>query len=651
MKCCVRVVAVSLAWLVASLVPALPHGGTYRGPGGGIGPGGPAGPSTPGGSGGGGGPATGASDAAGDLTAWQQWWALNRDGYLELRAALIEGGDSLSRSDAFFLGNHGPTTPDPNRPTPEFVRDHVVPVLLGMLAKESSPDVVTALIFALARIGELQSHDVATALAARIGSANQEISETAVLGLGLLADPKSSADLVALLTDSPAGRKLTGRDDVPTRTRAFAAYGLGLLGRNATNADVRRFVVHHLSSALDADVSASYDVRVACIVSLGLVPLEPFASPRKDAPPTASRADQIAFLTGYLGDARQPESVRIFVPVALARLAGEDSALRPEVTSTCCNILSSGVAASPAMHQSAIMALGISADGDDDPIDIRARNLLRHERTQGDRLARRLALISIARSAGRCGVGTGWQPVLDEARAFLGAELARGTTPERPWVGLALGILERGVLQSGGTASTLTRTELIAAISDYPSPVEAGAYALGLGLFAGQNAGKMLLDLLEVTHDDQVRSQVAVALGLARIRAGIEPLRKLAIDARYQPNLLRETSIGLGLLGDKAISPVLVDMLHDAVGLSAQAAIATALGYVGDGRAIDPLIAMALDPSRSKGCQAFAVVAVGLICDRRLLPWNTMIAADVNYWLPPSTLLDPLASTGVLDIL
>jgi HEAT repeat protein len=647
MKICVRLAVMSLAWLLGSLVPALPHGGTYRGPGGGIGPGGPAGPSTPGG-GAGGGPSTGAADAAGDLTAWQQWWALNRDGYLGLRAALIEGGDSLSRSDAFFQGQ---TAVDPHRPTPEFVRDHVVPVLLESLAKESSPDVVTALIFALARIGEGQSGVVAAALTPHIASANQEISETAVLGLGLLADPRSSADLVALLSDSPAGRKLAHRDEVPTRTRAFAAYGLGLLGRNATNADVRRFVVHHLSSALEADTSSSYDVPVACIVSLGLVPLEPLVSQGKDLSPTASRSDQIAFLEHYLADGKKPESVRIFVPVALARLAGSEGPLRPLVTATCCNIIASGAAASPAMHQSAVMALGITADGDDDPIDIRARNLLRHERTQGDRLARRLALISIARSAGRAGVKSGWQPVLDEARAFLGGELARGTTPERPWVGLALGILEHGVLESGGTASALTRTELITAIADHPSPVEAGAYALGLGLFAGQNAGKMLLDLLEVTRDDQVRSQVAVALGMARISAGVEPLRKLAVEARYQPNLLRETSIGLGLLGDKAISPVLVDMMRDAQGLSAQAAIATALGYVGDARAIDPLLSMALDPLRSKGCQAFAIVAVGLICDRRLLPWNTMLAADVNYWLPPGTLLDPLASTGVLDIL
>jgi HEAT repeat protein len=181
--------------------------------------------------------------------------------------------------------------------------------------------------------------------------------------------------------------------------------------------------------------------------------------------------------------------------------------------------------------------------------------------------------------------------------------------------------------------------------------VEAGAYALGLGLFAGQDAGKVLLDTLDASHDDQVRAQVAVALGIARIRAGIEPLRKLAGGARYQPALLRETCVGLGLLGDKAVSPLLVDMLRDAQGLSAQAAIATALGSVGDGRAVDPLLAMALDETRSKGARAFAIVAIGLICDRRLLPWNTMIAADVNYWLPPATLFDPVSLAGVLDIL
>src|SRR5204863_4594903 len=120
-------------------------------------------------------------------------------------------------------------------------------------------------------------------------------------------------------------------------------------------------------------------------------------------------------------------------------------------------------------------------------------------------------------------------------------------------------------------------------------------------------------------------------LGMARVRPAVEPLRKIVRIARYRPGLLREACIGLGLLGDKTVSLELIDLLKDAQGMSAQGAIAIALGWVGDARAIDPLFAVALDTTRSNGSRAFAVVAVGLICDPRALPWNAVYAADSNY--------------------
>jgi hypothetical protein len=92
-------------------------------------------------------------------------------------------------------------------------------------------------------------------------------------------------------------------------------------------------------------------------------------------------------------------------------------------------------------------------------------------------------------------------------------------------------------------------------------------------------------------------------------------------------------------------------MLESAQGLSAQSAIATALGYVGDARAVDPLLVLAREQTRSSGARAFAVVALGLICDRQMLPWNACVAADANYWVPPASLFDPTTGLGLIDIL
>ncbi|MBL8859524.1 MAG: HEAT repeat domain-containing protein [Planctomycetes bacterium] len=636
--------------------PAWAHGGTYRGPSGSpTVPASPSGPSGPGtgapGAGTGPGPSTGgAADAAGDLTAWQQWWALNRDEYLELKRALAEG-DLVSRSDSFFLGPDGVVSTSPGPPAADVVRMRIVPTLIDLLAKEKSPDIATAALLALAKIGEGEGTLVSSALRSKLSSSNQEIAETAALALGVMSANSDASLLVELLHDSVAGRKLVAREEVPVRTRAFAAYALGLIGHDSKNADVRRFCVHHLALALDAEAQApARDVPVACAMALGIVPLDPILVADSDAPTTASRAGQVAHLAKHLSDSKTSEMVRAYAPVSMARLAAREPALRAQALAGFVPELGPSSGAGSPLRQSVVNALGLLADADEDAVDVAARAALKKTTVEGDRLARRLALIALARAAARPGEHAGFDKTLDETRAFLLGELARGTTPERPWAALALGILERGVVARGGIASPAVKAALTSALQEHSSPVEAGAYATALGLMGG-DVGPVLLGLLEDARDDQVRSYAAVALGIARVRAGIEPLRKLVRTARYRPGLLREASIGLGLLGDKTVSLELIELLKDAQGLSAQGSIATALGYVGDARAVDPLLAVALDTLRTNGSRAFAVVALGLICDRRPLPWNTVYAADANYWIPPTTLFDPVASAGVLDIL
>jgi len=638
---------------VATLVvSAWSHGGTYRGPGTTTGPGGPSGPSTPGGPGGGTpGPSTGgAADAGGDLAAWQQWWALNRDQYLQLKRALSEG-DLVTGTDTFFLGPDGKVSASPGRPSADIIHSRIVPTLLGLLAADNGPDIASAGLLATAKIGSGDVALVVQALRERVASANQEISESAALALGVLADGSAAGTLVELLDDTSSGRKLCGREEVPTRTRAFAAYALGLIGHNSKNVDVRRFVVHHLVSAMAAQAQASSrDVSVACAIALGIVPIDPIEAQDEDAPASASRSGVVAGLMRLLDDPKVSEFVRAYAAVPIARLAQDEPALRASVVSTLVNELTARPEVGASMRQSAVTALGLIADADDEAIDVAARAALRSQIGAGDRLARRLSLIALARIAARRGEHDGDAKTLQETRAFLLAELARGSTPERPWVGLALGILEHDIVQRGDAASIEVRTALANALVLHPSPVEAGAYAIGLGLVGGE-VSKPLLDLLDDTRDDQVRSYAAVALGMARVRAGVEPLRKLVRVARYRPGLLREVSIGLGLLGDKTVSLELIELLKEAQGMSAQGAIATALGWVGDSRAIEPLLAVALDTTRTNGSRAFSIVALGLIADARPLPWNVLFASDSNYWIPPSTLFDPIGNAGVLDIL
>jgi HEAT repeat protein len=113
---------------------------------------------------------------------------------------------------------------------------------------------------------------------------------------------------------------------------------------------------------------------------------------------------------------------------------------------------------------------------------------------------------------------------------------------------------------------------------------------------------------------------------------------------------LRECSIALGLLGDKALVPELVDRLAAAEALSSQAALASALGWIGDARSVDPLVELVVDPTRTGLSRAFATVALGIVCDEAPLPWNTDLGANVHYAAHAPSLSDPLAANGILDI-
>lgn len=655
-----------LALLVALFcaTPLSAHGGTYRGPGSGIGPAGPSGPSTPTGpspGGPGAGPATGgASDSSGDLTAWQQWWALNRDGYLELKAALARALP-VSGADDFFGGGTVTDARIGVAPARHVLRNRIVPALIEILAKERGPDLSTAALLALARIGPVPTDSTgahkdgsvrsALAIRARLSSDNQEVSESAAIALGILGDTSAATVLVDLLDDTEAGRTFVGRPEVPYRTRAFGAYALGLLGRSSTNGDVTRFVVHHLASALVNDHASARDVQVACVIALGLVPLQDAGRANSSTSPAASRSAQFAFLASWMGDKSRPEVVRVYAPIALVHVAQDDPALRDALVAACCDVLASPTSSSAALSQSAAAALGWIADSDVDALDVRARTALMRQTGDGDRLARRLAWIALARAGSRLGTGGDPERGRSETREFLLDALARGSTPERPWIALALGLFERANVRAGGEPAPRVREALERNLRDHGGPSEAGAYCLALGLSGAPGIARTLLQVLAEAHDDAVRAHAAVALGLARESAGVEPLRAIVLESRFKPVLLRDAAIGLGLLGDRTLGPTLVTMLETAQGLSAQAAIATALGFVGDARAVDPLLTIARDATKSPGPRAFAVVALGLISDRALLPWNACIAADANYWVPPGTLFNPSSGTGVLDIL
>ncbi|MEE8468055.1 MAG: HEAT repeat domain-containing protein, partial [Planctomycetota bacterium] len=292
--------------LLASSGLAAGHGGVYRGPGSTIGPGGATagGPSTGG---------AGLKDT--DVAAWDQWWSFNRDRYLALKDAIFDGTDTTTGTEDFFLGkgsdrgHWGPGL----KPTEKVLRGEVVPALRAALVKQMDVDIITGVLLALAKIGDPPAgpKQLSALFSGYLTHGNQEVHETAAIALGILGESDAAPLLQDLMLDTSAGRRAMGRGKVPVRTRAFAAYGLGLIGYRSDAQAVKRFVVHHLARAIALGEQPTRDLIVAAVISMGIVQLDSLpphsATDQTDEPTlrvSSSREGQIEFLLGLWDDQR-----------------------------------------------------------------------------------------------------------------------------------------------------------------------------------------------------------------------------------------------------------------------------------------------------------------------------------------------------------
>jgi HEAT repeat protein len=687
------------------------HGGTYRGPGdtvppgagGGTGGGGPAtpgpgGPSTPGpsapgtpapgtpgapaGAPGGGAkaPTTGGdADGGADLTLWDFWWGFNKDPYLNLKAR-IHDQTTLTGSDNFFLG-HGEKEQAKNtlRPSEAQIRESVVPALLNALDTERANDILTGALIALAKIGDVKDESGESQFQKKIASflsdSSQEVAETAAISLGILADERSVEMLVALMKDEPAGRKLVGKNQVPLRTRAFASYGLGLIGYRTSDNVVRQLIAEHLVDILESPHFAQRDIKVAAMISFGLTGVDPVEGvveiPEEEQTSNrrhvVSRQAQLAFLMHYFDQENERAFkdsrhyfVRAHAPTAMARLlndealAGEEwSTVRMEVAKLLLDAVDThSKYKENELQQSATLALGhIGTAAKDKGINDKIRDELTRIVKDGEQQSRRFALISLAQSGGRSGDGENGLDGLKEVRDTLTSQMSKGKTQIKPWAGLAVGVLGRALLDAGESLDAATGLALQAKTDDCIRPDEIGAFVLALGLRRDLESKDLVVKKMDrFTGSDEARGHCAVALGLMEDRTSIEPIQDLIRNSKYRPELLKQAAIALGLLGDKELVPELIKMLGDAKGLATQAAISSALGAIGDSRSIEPLVDMLGNKQLTDTARGFAAVALGIVCDKEDFPWNSKIATNINYRANTVTLTGE-NGTGILDIL
>lgn len=679
---------------------ATAHGGMFRGPGDNVPPGGgggggggggsPTGPGgkssggggstappggRPSGGGGGGSPSStqGSSSAPGgaDLSTWQAWWGFNRDSYLNLRGALYRS-DLLLGSDDFFLGNASVgEARDLLKPSESVIREKIVPALQRVLVEERDNDIVTGALIALAKIGDSATLEsgrgqLAKSIVPFLADANQEIAETAAVALGILANESSLPILKDILRDTTRGRELasaqrSSQQPVHWRTRAFAAYGLGLIGYRNESPDIRRQIVQALAAMLDGEATAmaTPDVAVACLISLGLVPLpiEPDYLPPVDGCPAPDRCRQaqIEWVLRFLDGTNVNNIARAHAATTLARLVArvpDGWGLRERAAQRLMAAIAPFSAERREVRASSVLALGRIGDSDGDALDRSIRAALVkafNEAREPD--VRNFSLVALAHIAARPGTG-GSEPLdgLREVQGFLMRELAKDSATDRPWIVLALGVLDRGLIDLGLTPSAEIGGAVRAALKEARSPRDVGACAIAVGIRNDAESRADLVAKLREVSDDETRGFVALALGLMGAREAMGAIQEIVKDARYRPTLLRDASVSLGLLGDKNAVPGLTTMLVDAKSLATQASIASALGFIGDARSIEPLVGMLGDKKVTPRARAFAAVALGLVADKEPLPWNSKLSVGINYRANTTTLADG-QGTGVLEIL
>lgn len=672
------------------------HGGTYRGPGdtvppggggggGGAGPsapgpsgpstGGPSGPSAPGPATGGpatggpaarpAGPSTGTGPQGPNLDLWEFWWGFNKDQYLNLKSAIYAG--LVTGGDDYFLGNGAQKQAKNSlKPSEEAIRQKIVPALKEALEKERANDIVTGAMIALAKIGDAKNEagesEFEKIISKFLSDGSQEIHETAAVALGILANDASVKTLESLLKDTQDGRKRMGNGvalkEVDYRTQAFSAYGLGLIGARTASNDVKRDIAGVLIDSLSKTDNSQRDVKVAALVALGLVRIDVDKSESPDAKSnsTTSRQSLIKYIHRFFLDQNQPFLVRAHAPTAMARLLdGAPPELRESVAKSLVEALGEHSKESNEVQESCVLALGQIGTCEKTKLDVEIREALKRIGDKGkDDQSKHFAMISLAQIGGRFGSAEGIEDGIKDIRTYLLTNMTKGKSSVRPWAGLAVGVMERAILdtnKAGQTPSAGSKESLRTALKECADPEQLGAYAIGCGICKDLEARDILLERLKKVGTDQAKGYLAVGLGLMDAREAVKSIQEIVRESKYKPDLMKQAAIGLGLLGDKDLVPELVKMLGDSKGLATQAAISSALGFIGDSRSIDPLVEMLKNAQITQSARGFAAVALGIVADKEPLPWNAKISTNINYRANTTTLTDSTQGTGILDIL
>ena len=161
-----------------------------------------------------------------------------------------------------------------------------------------------------------------------------------------------------------------------------------------------------------------------------------------------------------------------------------------------------------------------------------------------------------------------------------------------------------------------------------------GSMVISLGLLKDIQAATVLQSILQDKGiDKKLRGTAAVALGLIGDRSALDVVHK-ALMEKDDRELRVDTAIAAGLLHDTEAVTAMVEILKDPKASQfILGSVATALGQIGDQRAVEPLAQVLTDDAKQYPdlTRALAAVALGQIGDKTDVPVLSRLSEDVNY--------------------
>ena len=183
----------------------------------------------------------------------------------------------------------------------------------------------------------------------------------------------------------------------------------------------------------------------------------------------------------------------------------------------------------------------------------------------------------------------------------------------KPYAAIGLGLAARRVV--GARRAKIQRL-LLERLNGTKEIEFASALTIAVGLAGAADATAELVARLERRSSPAaVRGAAAEALGL--LQRPLPPVTRALMNAFREkaPRLVESATLGLGLLGKRGLSKELVERLQKTSSGPMQGRLTLALAYLGQGDAVEPLLALLRDRTKKRVVRELAAVALGLIAD------------------------------------